>query len=160
MLGGVHANDRRRAIAARSASRSRSKGGTVMAGATDMSNPVTRGELRAELAPLATKAELVPLATKAELQAAIAPLATKAELQAAIAPLATKIELEYWCGALLVRLERMEGLEQRLAAELARHTRASFESMSTQISVIEEKYADLPPRVSRLEGKVLPRERR
>jgi hypothetical protein len=139
-----------------------------MAGATDMSNPVTRDELRAELAPLATKAELAPLATKA----AIAPLATKAELQA------FKIEFEFWSGGLLARLQRMEGLqqglqqelqqgfqrmeglEQRLAAELARHTRASLESMSTQISVIEEKYADLPPRVSRLEGKVLPRERR
>jgi hypothetical protein len=92
----------------------------VMAGATDMSTPVTRDELRAELAPLATKAELAPLATKAEL----APLATKAEL----APLATKAELhaalDLWGGALLAR---MEGLEQRLFAELARHITAAFE---------------------------------
>jgi len=29
-------------------------------------------------------------------------------------------------------------------AELAHHTRASTEEMSTQISVIDEKYADLP----------------
>ena len=130
-----------------------------MAGATDMSTPVTRGELRAELAPLATKAELraaiAPLATKAE----IAPLATKAELRAAIAPLATKVELELWGGALLARLEgalraRLDAFEHRLLADLARHTNAAFESMSTQISVIDEKYNDLPPRVSRLEGKV------
>jgi len=77
-----------------------------MADATDMSTPMTRGELRAE-----------------------------------IAPLATKVELELWGGALLARLD---AVEHRLLAELARHTRATFESMSTQISVIDEKYADLP----------------
>jgi hypothetical protein len=120
----------------------------VMAGATDMSTPVTRGELRAELAPLATKADLLPLATKADLHAALVPLATKADL----VPLATKAELDLWAGALLAR---MEVFEQRLLAELARHIKAAFESMSAQISVIDEKYADLPPRVGRLEGKVL-----
>jgi hypothetical protein len=102
---------------------------------TDMTTPVTRGELqevlsqvkqehwrdlREAIAPLATKAELqaaiAPLATKAELhheiQAAIAPLATKAELhheiQAAIAPLATKTELEMWGGALVARIQQGE----------------------------------------------------
>jgi hypothetical protein len=115
-----------------------------MTSATDMSSPVTRDELRAELAPLATKAELAPLATKAELQAAIAPLATKAEL------LAIKIAFEFWGGALLARLQRMEGfqqelqqglqrmegLEQRLAAELARCTQEIVEATSKQIAVI------------------------
>src|SRR5690349_4394329 len=113
-----------------------------MSSAEDMSTPVTRGELREELAaaiaPLATKAELAPLATKeelaaaiarlatkaelaaaiaplatkAELAAAIAPLATKEELAAAIAPLATKAELEIWGGALS---ERMTQLERRVS---------------------------------------------
>jgi hypothetical protein len=150
MLGYVHANVRQDVIAARSASRLRSKGGMVMASTTDMSTPVTRGELQAELAPLATKAELhaalAPLATKAELHAALVPLATKAELvplatKADLVPLATKAELDLWGGALLAR---MEASEQRLLAELARHIKAAFESMSTQISVIDEKYADLP----------------
>jgi len=121
----------------------------------DMSTPVTRGEfaqfeirLEQRLAQLATKAEIAQLATKAEL----AQLATKAEL----AQLATKAELELWGGALLARLlERIDRSEQRLLAELARHTRASYEDMSTQISVIDEKYADLPPRVSKLETTVL-----
>ena len=128
-----------------------------MADATDMSTPVTRDELRAEIAPLATKAEIAPLATKAELRAEIAPLATKAELRAEIALLATKVELELWGGALLAR---WDAFEHRLLADLARHTRATFESMSTQMSVIDEKYADLPPRVSRLEGKAFTPERR
>jgi hypothetical protein len=87
-----------------------------MADAADMSTPVTRGELQTELTLLATKADL--------------------------APLATKVELELWGGALLARLD---AIEHRLLAEVARHTKATFESMSTQISVIDEKYADLPP---------------
>ena len=56
--------------------------------------------------------------------------------------------------------ERMEGLEQRLLAELARYTRAIYESMSTQVAIIDEKYADLPPRVRRLETKVFAPRRR
>jgi hypothetical protein len=106
-----------------------------MADTTDMSTPVTRGELRAELAPLATKAELAPLATKAE--------------------------LELWGGALLARIEqRINSLEQRLLTELARHTRAISESMSMQISAIDDRYTDLPRRVRRLEAKVFPPKRR
>ena len=105
-----------------------------MMDSTDMSTPVTRGELqevlsqvkqdhqrdlRQAIAPLATKAELqaaiAPLATRAELQAAIAPLATRAELQelrkelhVAVAPLATKAELEMWGGALVARIQQGE----------------------------------------------------
>jgi hypothetical protein len=69
-------------------------------------------------------------------------------------------------GALLARIDSherrlaeqfREGIassEQRLLAELARHTRAIQESMSTQISVVDEKYDDLPARVRRLEATV------
>ena len=98
---------------------------------TDMATPVTRGDMRAELERLEQK-------------------------------------LEMWGGALLERikageqrlLERIDSSERRLLSELARHTRASYEEMSTQISVIDEKYADLPPRMSRLEIKVFPPRRR
>ena len=95
-----------------------------MMDSTDMSTPVTRGELhdvlsqvkqdhwrdlREAVAPLATKAELqtaiAPLATKAELQTAIAPLATKAELQTAITPLATKAELQTAIAPLATKAE-------------------------------------------------------
>jgi len=109
---------------------------------TDMTTPVTRGEMRTELERLEQK-------------------------------------LEMWGGALLARIEsgeqrliermkageqrlieRIDSSERRLLTELARHTRASYEEMSTQISVIDEKYADLPPRVSRLERKAFPPRRR
>jgi glutamate racemase len=109
-----------------------------MSDSTDMSTPVTRGEfaqfeirLEQRLAQLATKAEIAQLATKAE----IAQLATKAEIaqlatKVEIAQLATKAELEIWGGALLARLlERIDSSERRLLAELARHTRASYEDM-------------------------------
>jgi phage shock protein A len=106
-----------------------------MADAADMSTPVTRGELRQELQEL------------------------KQELRQ---ELASKTELEMWGGALLARIESGEkrlleaiaGTEQRLLGELARHTRAAFEGMSTQISAHDEKYADLPERVNRLETAV------
>jgi len=44
-----------------------------------------------------------------------------------------------------------------LLIELARHTKAIEEAMSTQISTIDEKYADLPARMSRLEATVFGR---
>jgi uncharacterized protein YerC len=133
-----------------------------------MSTPVTRGELlevleqvlaplatKAEIATLATKAEIAPLATKAE----IATLATKAEIatlatKAEIATLATRTELEIWGGALLARIERVERMEQRLGAEMARQFGAFHEAMVALFSAGDEKYATLPDRVRRLETAV------
>jgi chromosome segregation ATPase len=127
----------------------------VMATSTDdMSTPVTRGELREELQHLEQKLE--------------------EKLEQKLALVATKAELEIWGGALLARiesgdqrlariervLERIDGSEQRMLAELARHTRASYEDASTQISAIDDKYADLPARVSQLEVSVFPTNRR
>lgn len=45
------------------------------------------------------------------------------------------------------------GMERRLSAELAQHTRSSATDVQGQIAVIDEKYADLPGRVARLEAK-------
>jgi hypothetical protein len=155
-----------------------------MSGAIDMSTPVTRGELREELEKLATKQDLekLKLATKQELE----KLATKHELE----KLATKHELEMWGGALLARIEsgerrlvnelnrlneRIGSTEQRLneritsteqqlsklvRVELARHTRANYESMATMISAIDDKYKDLPGRMKRLEATMRPSRRR
>jgi hypothetical protein len=141
----------------------------------------TKAELQAAIAPLATRAEI---------QAAIAPLATRAELhheiRAAVAPLAA--ELEMWGGALVARIQhgekRLDNLErgqeqliglvqqtqqqiqqteQRLLAELARHTSALHEATRTQIKASTEPFDDLPGRVNRLETEVFrpaPRNRR
>jgi hypothetical protein len=112
-----------------------------------MSTPVTRGELREELEQLRLefKQELVPLATKRELE-----------------PLATKRELELLGGALQARIasseqrliERIDGTEQRLSAELARHVGAIHEAMSAWFAASDEQYADLPGRMNRVEAAV------
>jgi hypothetical protein len=186
-----------------------------MASNTDMSTPVTRGELREELAvlkqdigdlaakqdllatkqelaglatkkdlaDLATKQELAGLATKKDLadlaakqdllatKQELAGLATKKEVaelaakvdllarvtQQELAERATRRDLEIWGGALVAR---MDGMEHRLSAELARHARAIQESMQAQVSASDEKYADLPGRVRRLETTVFERKRR
>jgi len=89
-----------------------------------MSTPVTRGELREEiqridlrLAQMATKADLAQLATQ---------MATKADL----AQLATQMayNLDLWGGTLF----------ERLLTELARHTKAVQEALSTQISTFDD----------------------
>jgi hypothetical protein len=101
-----------------------------MAKASDMSTPVTRGELRKELKRL------------------------RSELEKAIAPLATKAELETWAGALLAHIDRGH---QQLQIDLARHANALHESMAALIRGHDDKYKDLPPRVGLLEAAVFVR---
>jgi hypothetical protein len=124
----------------------------------------TKAELAKAVAPLATKVELAkavaPLATKVELAKAVAPLATKVELREAIAkavaPLATKVELEIWGGALMARMDaQLDGLRRDLRSDLARHANAIFESAQAMIRAIDDKYTDLPGRVTRLESRQL-----
>jgi exonuclease VII large subunit len=135
-----------------------------MLDATDMSTPVTRGELREEIAQLETRLEtrldqkLENLETRLDqklerLDQKFERLDQKFErLDQKFEHLEIRLEtrLDLWGGALL----------ERLMTELARHTRASQEAMSTEISVIDEKYADLPARVTRLEATVLAPDRR
>jgi hypothetical protein len=86
--------------------------------------------------------------------------------QGRAAHLATKRDLELWGGALLARIEsneqrleqrlieRIDGTEQRLSAELARHVGAIHESMVAWFAASDEKYADLPGRMKRVEAAV------
>lgn len=156
----------------------------------DMSTPVTRGELRLELAEL-----------EARVDSKLGRLDEKIEKLR----VSTRGDLEIWGGALLARIaesearskqlmsefatslttlmnhvatsaenvtstlmtvmdqrfaavdQRMVAMEQRLMVELARHSRVNAESLATQITAIDEKYSDLPERVSRLEAQVVPR---
>jgi hypothetical protein len=83
---------------------------------------------------------------------------TRGELRDELQQLELRIDrkLEIWGGALLARIESSQ---KQTSTELARHARAIQESVSTQISVIDEKYRDLPARVGRLEATV-PRSRK
>jgi hypothetical protein len=107
---------------------------------SDMSTPVTRGELRLEFEQF-----------EARLDARF-----DAKLDAKLEQLKARIEakfdqkLDLWGGALM----------ERMATEIARHTRAIQESMQTMVSAVDEKYADLPRRVKHLETKVFEPPRR
>jgi hypothetical protein len=86
---------------------------------------------------------------------------TRSELQAELKQLATKVELELWGGALLARMAQMhQELRQELHTELARHVGAFQEWTQTMIRSLDDKYADLPPRVRRLESAVFERKSR
>jgi hypothetical protein len=99
----------------------------------DMNAPVTHGQLHAAL-------EIWGGA----LLAAINDL--RGEMRA------MRLELRNEIGASEHRLRNeMQGTEQRLLAEMARHASANQESMSAQVAVVDQKYADLPARVTRLE---------
>jgi len=155
-----------------------------MLDSTDMSTPVTRGELRDVLAQV-----LAPLATKVELEmwggALLARIESGERLLKQLAERLVSGEqrlierlvsteqrlierlvsteqrlIERIDGTEQRLIERIDGTEQRLLTELARHTSAAQEDMSTQISVIDDKYDDLPVRVSLLEATVFPPRRR
>jgi hypothetical protein len=124
--------------------------------ATDMSSPVTRGELREELAQLESRIER---RFDVKLDDKLGALERKFDdkldhlerkIDDKLGGLERKFDskLDLWGGALLARIAESE---KRVVAELARHTQAVYESMTKQISVIDEKYRDLPGRVTGLE---------
>jgi exonuclease VII large subunit len=108
-----------------------------------MAVPVTRGELRQELAKFEERFER-KLEHKLE-----------QKLDERFAEFERKFDrkLELWGGALLDRIQRVE---HNLHADIARFTKAIQESLAQAITVVDEKYQDLPRRVGRLEGKVFP----
>ena len=104
-------------------------------------------KLDQKLAQYATKADLERFATKADLER----FATKADLErfatkADLAELAARVrvDLELWGGAII----------DRLSKEIAGAAKAAQEAHQSEISVIDDKYADLPGRVSKLEARL------
>ena len=82
---------------------------------------------------------------------------TRGELREELGKLERRfdLKLETWGGALADRITKLEKrFEHLLYTELARHTNAILEALRGRVSVIDEKYADLPGRVARLERKV------
>jgi hypothetical protein len=114
---------------------------------TDMSTPVTRGELRDELAQLERRVDdkLDRLERKFDSKLDLwggALAAQISELAVQVRDLAVQVRD--------LALQTKES-ETRLLNELARHTHAISESMTKEISMVDEKYNDLPARVTRLE---------
>jgi hypothetical protein len=88
---------------------------------------------------------------------------TRAELKAELEQLEPRLDqkldekLGLWGGALRAQIDASE---QRLLTELARHVRAFQEAMSTLIAAVDDKYTDLPARVTQLESAVFRSKRR
>jgi DNA anti-recombination protein RmuC len=122
---------------------------------TDMSTPVTRGELRDELAQLESRLER-KLDDKLGHQERkfddkLGHLEHKFDDKLGHLEHKFDAKLDLWGGALLARIVESE---KRVLSEIARHTQAVYESMTKQISVLDEKYRDLPERMARLEVEV------
>lgn len=116
-----------------------------MAKRSEMSKPVTRGELLDVLETFEQKLD-------EKLDKKLEKYATKGDLEIWGGALSARIGgLETRTSAVEARLGRVETKVDGLYGELARHTQAILEAMSTQISAIDDKYADLPERMSRLE---------
>jgi hypothetical protein len=142
---------------------------------------VVRSELREELTVVRSELREELTVARSELREELAVVRTEVRgefklVREEISQLRTeaRANLEIWGGALFARIEArfdlcatrkdMEGgfdelrkdmlaMEQRLGIDLARHVKAIQESLSVQVSVVDEKYADLPDRVTRLESK-------
>jgi hypothetical protein len=117
----------------------------------DMSEPVTRAILREELANYPTKAEL-----KAELKAALANYPTMEFLAQAF---------EAWANTIITLLRgEMRAMEARLqdnvSRDVANAVKVAIEENRRNLSFLDDKYKDVPPRVTRLEAKVFAPKRR
>ena len=83
------------------------------------------------------------------------------KLEQKLAAYPTKDDLSTWAGAIEQRMIRLlEGfgaqISAGLSAELGQHVNASNEATWTRVAAVDEKYADLPGRVSALETIVKP----
>jgi ubiquinone biosynthesis protein UbiJ len=56
--------------------------------------------------------------------------------------------------------QRMKEMEKRLNNDLAQHVKSVGEWFTDQLKVVDDKYADLPERVNRLESTVFTAKRR
>jgi hypothetical protein len=82
-----------------------------------------------------------------------------------LAPYPTRVEfhqtLEAWANRIIdLMTERMDAVRQEMRSmritldlDLANHVKSANEEMRQQVSVIDDKYADLPARVTALETK-------
>jgi len=138
----------------------------MMDDATNMPTPVTRGELKAELEQFEIRLEMrLEQKLEQKLDQKLEQLEIRLEqkldqkMDQKIERLEQKLDerLGLWGGGLLAQIQASE---RRVLAELARHLRAFQEAMLTQVSAIDDKYADLPARVTQLEATVFQPKRR
>jgi hypothetical protein len=99
----------------------------------DMDAPVTRREMREEFDAFEKRFE--------------AKLMAKMEKK-----FVTREMFDIAMGAIFARFDDLKrDLKRDLGEDIARHAKATQEYVSDQIRIVDEKYADLPGRVARLE---------
>ena len=107
------------------------------------------------LPTLATRGDLATLTTKDELRAAIAPLATREEMHAAIAaataPLATREEMHAAIEAAVAPLATKDQVREE-AVETRRHFDVVAESLLGDIRLIAEEHVHLTQRMDTFEA--------
>lgn len=137
-----------------------------MSAVIDMSTPVTRGELRDELALFEARIErkfddkLDNLERKIDAKLDNLERRFDGKLDNLEHKIDGKLDnlerrlnnnMGLWGEALATQIKESE---KRLSSELARHMQAGFEAMTAQIASFDDKYKDLPARVTRLEADV------
>lgn len=113
----------------------------------DMEQPVTKRELRQELAEFRTE-------LRAELQQGLSFVIDT--LTARMAELRTDIMQHVSTEIARATTASKEEMMRHLSTEFAKATSASNDQHRDQLTVIDDKYKDLPPRVARLERAVFP----
>jgi len=109
----------------------------------ELDQPATRRDVRDAVAGLATKDELA---------AAVAKLATKDELAAAVAPLATRAEMELGFARLMEAILTVQrSILPAIHTEVRTVLGITEEEWQRRVAVLDEKYKDLPPRVTAVE---------
>jgi chromosome segregation ATPase len=80
------------------------------------------------------------------------------ELDKRVAEVPTRAEIETRFAQVDQRFaqvdQRFTQLERHVSSEIAQHTRASNEESRGQLAAIDEKYADLPARMTRVEDQL------
>lgn len=134
---------------------------------SNMDAPVTHRELREILADYPTKQDLRvqlglvvdALSDRMDKQAAALRVEWRTELRAFAEDIKTdiKTDIKQFVSTEIGNVR--DHIEQHVSTEIAAQTSASNDEHLAEISVIDEQYKDLPPRVTRLEQKVFPPKR-
>lgn len=121
---------------------------------------VTQAQLQKTLEPYPTKKELQeelgkalePYPTREELRQ---EYPTKEDLRQALEAYPTRAEtnlkFDILAAAIAALSAKLDAFPILFAAELARHVNAANEEMRTQVAAVDDKYEDLPGRVTVLE---------
>jgi hypothetical protein len=143
--------------------------GVVVANAEDMSMSVTRSELREELQPPEKRTDhwfervdqrFDPLSGQLAKTATITDLEAWGEAMAArFVEIGARLDAQFERIANEFRALRevdLPRLEENMRIEFARHSFANYEAMLSAGDAGDEKYADLPGRMRRLEAMLFP----